>query len=583
MTNKSATSSSASRYAGGRKRLGEMLIEAGFITEAVLKEQLAEQKARKMRLGQCLIFNRIVTEEDIIAVVSKQLRIETLRQSKFVADSSLATVVSEKLAHKCSAIPVHREGSLLWVGMTDPTDFNSINDLMQVTNHDIEPIMCTEQEFEELFFATYGSKYNAQSDMLLDVEDIAVEQELRSEAEAATFSIDSLQNMAEEAPVVRLVNSILVQALNRRASDIHIQPEQDSIGIRFRVDGKLENVPSPPKSVLLPLISRIKLLSNIDISVSRMPQDGRFTYRAQNREVSVRTATAPSIYGEKVVMRLLDQGAHSLTLEDMDIVPADRRKIDTALRKPHGMLLATGPTGSGKSTMLYALLKKMNRPEHSIVTLEDPVEYRIKGICQMQLNTRAGMTFASGLRSILRQDPDTIMVGEIRDQETADIAIKAALTGHKVLSTLHTNDAPGAVTRFVEMGIEPFLVASTVVLVMAQRLVRRICPDCAAAYTPTRDELAQLGVRHDSGIQFFRGAGCFACNRTGYRGRLAVFEMLPMENTVRELVLRRASSQEIRDKAIGDGLLRTLTRDAAERVLAGQTTFEEFLSVSFDT
>ncbi|AGW12516.1 GspE/PulE family protein [Megalodesulfovibrio gigas] len=583
MTNTSATSAPAGRYAGGRKRLGEMLIEAGFITEAVLKEQLAEQKARKMRLGQCLIFNRIVTEEDIIAVVSKQLRIETLRQSKFAAEPSLASVVSEKLAHKCSAIPVHREGSLLWVGMTDPTDFNSINDLMQATNHDIEPVMCTEQEFEELFFATYGSKYSAQSDMLLDVEDIAVEQERRSDAETATFSVDSLQNMAEEAPVVRLVNSILVQALNRRASDIHIQPEQDSIGIRFRVDGKLENVPSPPKSVLLPLVSRIKLLSNIDISVSRMPQDGRFTYRAQNREVSVRTATAPSIYGEKVVMRLLDQGAHSLTLEDMDIVSSDRRKIDAALRRPHGMLLATGPTGSGKSTMLYALLKKMNKPEHSIVTLEDPVEYRIKGICQMQLNTRAGMTFASGLRSILRQDPDTIMVGEIRDQETADIAIKAALTGHKVLSTLHTNDAPGAVTRFVEMGIEPFLVASTVVLVMAQRLVRRICPDCAAAYTPTREELAQLGVRYDSGIQFFRGAGCFACNRTGYRGRLAVFEMLPMENTVRDLVLQRASSQEIRDKAVAGGLLRTLTRDAAERVLAGQTTFEEFLGVSFDT
>ncbi|GAB7081295.1 GspE/PulE family protein [Megalodesulfovibrio paquesii] len=564
-----------------------MLIEAGLIDEATLKAQLAEQRARKIRLGQCLIQNRIVSEKDIIAVVSKQLRIETLRQSKFTADRSLAAVVSEKLAHKCTAIPVHREGSLLWVGMTDPTDFNGISELMQLTNHDIEPVMCSQQEFEELFFATYGNKFNAHAEMLLDAEDVAVEQEHRVDAEITTLSVDSLQNMAEEAPVVRLVNSILVQALNRRASDIHIQPEQDSVSLRFRVDGKLEQVSAPPRGVLLPLVSRIKLLSNMDISVSRVPQDGRFSYKAQNREVSVRTSTAPSIYGEKVVMRLLDQGAHSLTLEDMDLAQEDRNKIDAAVRKPHGLLLATGPTGSGKTTMLYALLKRLNSPEHSIVTLEDPVEYRIRGICQMQLNTKAGMTFASGLRSILRQDPDVIMVGEIRDLETADIAIKASLTGHKVLSTLHTNDAPGAVTRFVEMGIEPFLVASTMNLVMAQRLVRRICPDCAGSYTPEREELAQLGLRQlegrqGNGIQFFRGKGCFACNQSGYRGRLAVFEMLPMAPAVRELVLRRASSQEIRDAAVAAGLLRTLTRDTAERVLTGKTTFEEFLHVSFD-
>ncbi len=565
-----------------RKRLGEMLIDAGLLTEAQLEQALSEQKRRKIKLGQLLIQDNILKERQILRAVSRQLRIELYEPDSFPPDPSLAVYISEKLAHQHNMIPLKKDGQLLWVAMQDPTDFHGVTAVMSATNLDVEPVMCTGEQFLSLFQGTYGKRYDPNADFVMDIDDIDVESESIDEAGGDTFTIDSLQSMAEEAPVVRLVNSILVQALNRRASDIHIQPEQDAVSLRMRVDGRLEEVPGPPKAVYLPLCSRIKLLSNMDISVSRVPQDGRFTYRAQDKEISVRTSTVPSIYGEKLVLRLLDQSSDALRLEELGMQPHERKKVEEALERSHGMILATGPTGSGKTTLLYSLLRKINKPSESIVTLEDPVEYRLKGVCQIQLNLKAGMTFASGLRSVLRQDPDTIMIGEIRDIETADIAIKSALTGHRVLSTLHTNDAPGAVTRFVEMGVEPFLVASTVVMVSAQRLVRRICPDCIEPYNAPLDAQKLMGLKPDKGIRFFRGRGCYNCGKSGYRGRVGVYEILVMDNTVRELIMRRATAQEIREEAIAAKSFTTLRMDAARKALEGLITFEEFATVGYE-
>jgi len=348
--------------------------------------------------------------------------------------------------------------------------------------------------------------------------------------------------------------------------------------VRFRVDGKLHEVPVPPKSMFLPIVSRLKILANMDIAVSRIPQDGRFTVKTQNREINIRASTIPTIHGENLVLRLLDSSGGVYSLDQLGMFQADMNKIESLSVKPFGMILSTGPTGSGKTTSLYSILKKINKPDVNIITLEDPVEYRIEKIRQVQLNRRAGMTFASGLRSILRQDPDVIMVGEIRDAETATIAVQAALTGHRVLSTVHTNDAAGAITRLLDMGIEPFLVSSVLLVSFAQRLVRRICPNCKEPYTPPKEALAHFGMNNLEGSNFMRGKGCFNCLNTGYKGRTGIFEVLPMDAIIEEMILKRGSAQEITRTAQHAGRLRTLKEDAADKVRKGITTLEEAAS-----
>lgn len=406
-------------------------------------------------------------------------------------------------------------------------------------------------------------------------DDLGDEADISAQDEA-DISLDSLQEMADQAPVIRMVNSILNQAVREKASDIHISPEKDYVQVRFRVDGKLREVPSPPKSIFLPLVSRLKIMANMDIAVSKIPQDGRFSFHTQGREFNVRANSLPTIYGENIVLRLLDRNAHGLTLKELGLSEIDFDRISEAIKRPYGMILSTGPTGSGKSTSLYSILRAIKSDDTNIITLEDPVEYRLEKVRQVQLNTRAGMTFASGLRSILRQDPDVILVGEIRDNETAQIAVQAALTGHLVLSTLHTNDAPGAVTRLVEMGIEPFLVSSVLIMAMGQRLVRRNCPYCLEEYEPSDHLVRAFGMSGvKDKVKFQRGVGCRQCHQTGFLGRVALFEVLVLDESVQEMVLKGATSKEIAQAAQRTKSMRSLRLDAARKAAMGQTTLEE--------
>lgn len=560
---------------GDRKKLGEMLVEDGLLSADDLHKALAVHKSYGMKLGQYLIQRNLVDERNIVRLLAKQLRVEMFDPEKYPPDISLSDVVPEAISHKHLLVPIKRTGDMLMLAMMDPTDLNAIDIIGKLTRLYVEPVICTEQEYVSYFYKIYGR-------MLEGIADVDYDVERPQGVEDSTFTISSLQYMAEDAPIIKLVNSTLVAALERRASDIHIQPRQDSILVRFRVDGKLEEAPAPPRQFFLPFISRIKLLSNMDISVSRIPQDGRFTYRTREREISVRTSTMPTIWGEKVVLRLLDQSGDAMDLEQLGLDAREQRIIESGLKRPYGMLLATGPTGSGKTTLLYALLKRLNTTDVNIVTLEDPVEYRMDSIAQIQLNRKAGMTFATGLRSVLRQDPDVIMVGEVRDLETADIAVRAALTGHKVLSTLHTNNAAETITRLIEMGIEPFLVASTLLVSVAQRLVRRVCTDCCEEFLATPSILKAMQVKTTEQIRIRRAVGCPRCGRTGFKGRIGVYEILEIDQAVQDLILRRASSATIRNAAVEAGKLHTLKQNAAIKVLRGLTTIEEYMSVAFE-
>ena len=504
-----------------RKKLGEILVEGGLLTQTQLEEALPFQKKSNLKLGQFLVREGIVSESQIVDLVSNQLRLEKYRSDKYTVDVDLANLLPADLAHKYQAAPLQKNGQLLTIAMMDPLDINSLDAIEVYTNCEVEAIICTEQHLNQLLNSLYGS-YAGIGGVLEDMEDMEeMEIDKTTERTMSTEDVEvsSLQGMAEEAPVVRLVNSILSQGVREGASDIHVSPEKDSVQVRFRVDGRLHEVPAPPKSMFLPIISRLKILANMDIAVSRVPQDGRFTVKMKNKDINIRASTIPSIYGENMVLRLLDTSTSIYSLERLGMNKKDRVNLERMVSKPHGMILSTGPTGSGKSTSLYSILKKINQPDINIITIEDPVEYRIEKIRQVQLNRKAGMTFASGLRSILRQDPDVIMVGEIRDSETANIAVQAALTGHRVLSTLHTNDAPGAVTRFVDMGIEPFLVASVMIVTFAQRLVRTVCSNCKTPYQPPAEALKSWGLDSVERRRFSARTGMFQLHAYGLQGQ----------------------------------------------------------------
>jgi type IV pilus assembly protein PilB len=473
--------------------------------------------------------------------------------------------------------PLQKNGLLLSIAMVDPLDINALDAIELMTNCEVEAIICSEQHLNNLLSSLYGT-YAGIGGVLEDMEEMEINKTAVKATTMEDVEVSSLQGMAEEAPVVRLVNSILSQGVREGASDIHISPEKSSVQVRFRVDGKLHEVPAPPKSMFLPIISRLKILSNMDIAVSRIPQDGRFTVKMKNKDINIRVSTIPSIYGENMVLRLLDTSNSIYSLERLGMNDRDRKRLESMIYRPHGMILSTGPTGSGKSTSLYSILRKINQPDINIITIEDPVEYRIEKIRQVQLNRKAGMTFAGGLRSILRQDPDVIMVGEIRDSETANIAVQAALTGHRVLSTLHTNDSPGAITRFVDMGVEPFLVASVMIVSFAQRLVRKVCPSCKTPYRPSREALRFWKLDHIKNANFQHGRGCFNCMHSGYKGRTGVYEVLIIDDLVQNLILKRKSAHEIARIVKEAGKFTTLVENAAEKVVQGVTSLEEAAS-----
>jgi type IV pilus assembly protein PilB len=562
-----------------KMRLGEMLVREGLLSQNQLEQSLAQQKGTGIKLGQFLVQRDICREEDIVDMLSRQLRIERYSPARYPVDLSLAEIIPADTARGKNVIPVARTGNVLEVATPDPLDIDVLDSLEVMTNLEIEPVVCTGADYEQAFSSLYGL-YRGMDDVMKSVdEDITAVHGTDDVPANADIDVHALETQADQAPVIKLVNSIIAQAVSQKASDVHISPEKNRVQARFRVDGRLREVPAPPKKLMPALISRIKILSNMDISVTRIPQDGRFTVTMNRREINIRASCIPTIYGENVVLRLLDMSAGIYTLDDLGMGSDDLIKMEDAIVKPYGMVLSTGPTGSGKSTSLYAILRRINRPDINIITLEDPVEYRLEGIRQVQLNTRAGMTFASGLRSILRQDPDVIMVGEMRDAETAGIGVQAAMTGHRVLSTIHTNDAAGAIARLIDMGVEPFLIASTLLVSFAQRLVRRVCPDCARSYTPSEQNLKSLGIQDISKCSFLEGKGCHSCMNTGYRGRTAVFEVLRVDTQLQDMIMKRASAGEITQTMIKAGKLRTLREDAAQKVCRGETTVEEALSV----
>lgn len=562
-----------------KKKLGEMLAEAGLLSEEQLNDAVLGHKQGNLKLGEYLVREGLVSGAQIADLLSKQLKIEKYQPDQYPLDFSLTNLVTMELAHRHQVIPLSKTRSLLTIAMTDPMDINAIDAIEVHTNSEAEVVICSYQEFNHLFNSLYGS-YSEMGGVIEGMEEMQIErqQDVDPEVIETDVEVGSLLDMTEEAPVIRLVNSILAQAVREGASDVHISPEKDYVQVRFRVDGRLHDVPAPPKSMLLLIISRLKILANMDISISRIPQDGRFTLRMDGKEINIRASTLPTIYGENLVMRLLDTSTGVVSLEKLGMAQEDIRKVEPMIQKPYGMILATGPTGSGKSTSLYSILKRINQPDIHIITLEDPVEYRISKIRQVQLNRRAGMTFANGLRSIMRQDPDVIMVGEIRDAETAGIAVQSAMTGHRVLSTVHTNDAAGAITRFVDMGIEPFLVSSVMLVTVAQRLVRKVCPYCAKPYSPPKEALKFWGLDKVQGANFMKGSGCFNCMDMGYKGRTGLYEVLLIDEFVQEKILKQDSAQAITRAARESGRLTTLRDDAARKVLAGVTTLDEAAS-----
>ncbi|EHJ47450.1 type II secretion system protein E [Solidesulfovibrio carbinoliphilus subsp. oakridgensis] len=557
-----------------RLRLGEMLVAAGLVTEDKLRQALAAGKRGGLRLGQQLVRDGTVKESDIVDLISRQMGLAKYTPERFPVDGNLALLIPAEMALRSKLVPLSKSGNLIRVAMSDPLDISAIEDIEIYKNCEVEPVICTERELGHLTSAIYGMGLGLEG-VLDSIESMRDGEEQPASRTNEDMQVSSLEDMAGEAPVVRFVNSLLSQAVREGASDVHISPERDQVQIRMRIDGKLKAVPSPPKPMILPIVSRIKILGNLDISISRVPQDGRFSVAIDKREINIRVSTLPTIHGENLVLRLLDMSAGGLLLTDLGLAPDDLAKLRLVVERPYGMFLATGPTGSGKSTTLFALLREISRPDINVVTLEDPVEYRMEGVRQVQLNRKAGMTFASALRSTLRQDPDVVLVGEIRDAETAAIATQAALTGHKVLSTVHTNDAAGAVMRLMDMGIEPFLVSSVLVASIAQRLVRRICPNCAEPYTPKPEVLRFWNLEGATGATFLRGRGCYLCGDSGFKGRVGLYEILVIDEDIQDMVARRATSREISRFAADSGRLKLLQDDARLKILEGKTTFEE--------
>jgi type IV pilus assembly protein PilB len=555
-----------------KKKLGDMLIKANLLTDELLKQALQDQNRVNLKLGQYLVRKGLVGEYNLVETLSKQLNIDKYNPDKYPFDPSLAQLIPSEYAQKYQIAPIRKKGRLLTIATADPLDINALDTIERMTNCEVEPSVGTEREINQLISNLYGT----QSGMGTALEDLEIDARVeKSDEQDEDVQVASLQDMAGEAPVIRLVNTIFTQAIREGASDIHISPQQNTVQVRFRMDGKLHDVQAPRKSSFLAIVARIKILANMDITISRVTQDGRFTLKMDRKEINVRVSSIPTIYGENLVLRLLDTSGSVYTLDGLGMIASDINKIRSIINKPYGMILSTGPTGSGKSTSIYAILNELNRPDSNIMTLEDPVEYRIDNIRQVQLNRKAGMTFASGLRTILRQDPDIIMLGEIRDPETAAVAVQAAQTGHRLLSTVHTNDAAGAISRFIDMNVEPFLISSVLLASFAQRLVRTICPYCKEDYQPPKEALKAVGLDGSEDAKFQRGKGCNQCMNTGYKGRTGIFEVLINDEMIQHMILERRPAQEITWEAKKSGRLRTLQEDAAGKVLLGITTLEE--------
>ncbi len=560
------------------ERIADVLIEDGLLLPAQLAEAVEIQKKQGGRLLKLLTDKQYVTEQDMVISMGRCLDTPPINLSKLRIPEEVIELVPKDMARAYKLAPVCRLGNKLFVAMADPLNVLALDDLRQRTKLEIIPMITTERSVMEALSGVGSS--SSQMDMVLrsaaqQVADTVEEVKHNREE----IDLDRLAVESEDAPVVKIVNLILVQALKEKASDIHIEPFEKMLKLRYRVDGNLIEASSPPKALQMPIASRIKILAGLDIAERRLPQDGRFRIRVSGKEVDLRISILPTIHGEKIVIRLLDKGALSGSIDQLGMDDYTLGTFKKAVDAPHGMILVTGPTGSGKTTTLYSVLSELNSPEYNIVTVEDPIEYQLQGINQVAVKADIGLGFADALRSILRQDPDIVMVGEIRDNETADIAVKAALTGHQVLSTLHTNDAAGAITRLDDMGIEPFLISSSILLTCAQRLVRRICPNCRDEFVPEAELLEKLEMEHDESAVFYHGVGCERCKKRGYIGRAAIIEVLPISEAIRRLIVKRASAAVIKNQAVAEGM-RTLRMVGIDKARQGITTLEEVLRMT---
>jgi type IV pilus assembly protein PilB len=567
-------------------QIGEILVKENLITPEQLEIALKQQRENGGRLGSILISLGYAEDDDITSILSKKYGVPSINLSFFEIDPSIIKLIPIDVAQKHLVVPLSRVGSTLTVACVDPTNVFAMDDIKFMTGFNVEPVVASEASISEALEKYYGTMHAIELkkvyEQIARPDKDSIDLDLDANAEDDDVSVDQLQRSSEEAPIIKLVNLILSDSLKKGASDIHIEPYEKDFRVRFRIDGILYNMMNPPLRLRDAMISRVKIMAKMDISEKRLPQDGRIKIRTafdgKRKEIDFRVSTLPTLFGEKIVLRILDRDLLPLDMTKLGFEESSLKKVEDAILKPYGMVLVTGPTGSGKTSTLYSALNRLNTPETNIMTAEDPVEYNFRGINQVQIREHIGLTFAAALRSFLRQDPNIILVGEIRDFETTEIAIKAALTGHLVLSSVHTNDAPSTISRLLNMGIEPFLVATSVHLICAQRLIRKICLDCKVEVKTPLQALVNAGFSQEEAksIKAYKGDGCKTCNGSGYKGRIGMYEVMEIGEDIQELILVGASAREIRRKAVEEGML-TLRQSGLSKIKAGATTLDEVL------
>ena len=565
------------------ERIADALVEDGLLTNKQVEELLEQQKKEGTRLIKLVLEKAYVSEQDMTVSMGRVLNTPPINLSRLSISPEVADLVPREMAHNHKIVPVSRLENKLFLAMADPLNVLALDDVRRITRLEVAPLIASEKAIIDKLNNLDAAKSGSMEDIILDAQkkgDADVEAENLEVAKETIeeVNLDQLAASSEEAPVIKLANLILVQAIKDRASDVHVEPFEKMVRLRYRIDGSLLDMTPPPKQMQLALVSRLKIMSSLDIAERRLPQDGRMRVRVGGKDYDLRVSVMPTVHGEKVVLRVLDKGSLSTSLDKLGLDPDTFQQVRAAVDAPHGLILVTGPTGSGKTTTLYSALNELNSPEYNIVTVEDPVEYQLHGVNQIAVKKEIGLTFANALRSILRQDPDIIMIGEIRDTETAEIAVEAALTGHQVLSTMHCNDAPGAIARLDDMGIAPFLISSSVILSCAQRLMRRICSHCKEPVTYPVKMFQDLNIDPSifDGVTLYRGRGCDRCKNSGYMGRLAIIEAMTVTDEIRKLIIARGSTREMGKIAIGQGM-RTLRMVALDRVREGVSTLEQVL------
>lgn len=556
-----------------RARLGDMLVAAGALTEDQLEWALERQRASYQRLGEILLDGKLVSEDDVTEARALQLDMAYVQLGDFQISPDVAKLVPEHISRAYNLIPISSTSQKVAVAMANPMDVEAIDTVQRCAKKRVVPVLASETRIISALEQAYGAAGG--EDITATIEEAIGDIEIQSGENDISDDVAEERRQSTQAPVVKTVNLVMQEAIKQHASDIHFEPRANQLEIRYRIDGSLQHIRNLPRQLQPAVLSRIKIMADMDIAEKRKPQDGKIKMKISGRPVDLRISSLPTQYGERIVIRILDRSAQQVSVDGLGFGEREYEVFKNLIRRPYGIMLVTGPTGSGKSTTLYSALSTIKSVESNIMTCEDPIEYELDGISQSAVNVKAGLTFASQLRAILRQDPDIILVGEIRDHETAEVAFQAAMTGHLVFSTLHCNDAPSAITRLVDMGVEPYMIGSSVVGVLAQRLVRSLCPRCKTPYQPSMDELAMLGLQaKEDTVQFYKPTGCSVCNMRGYQGRLAVFELMAVTESIRRLTIDSPTADQVRDLASASGM-RTMREHAAEKVLAGLTSVDE--------